>query len=283
MKLTLSFVAGLAFALGACATTKPAAPTQPTPGATAAADGIRFPLPRPKVGDAVTETEEQSMVMTIEVSPTRRVDLMSRERRTVRNEVVALDGTIVAKVKVRYLTVTAQETVDGTSRAKPTPTAGKTYLVWREGGELEVSYEDGSAPSAAELKEVRKGNRSVGRPAAVEQIIAARAWKVGETFALSPAQLVEVNQGFGYDGDESLTSMTLTLHSVDDSVATLAMSMGMAMQGEDGGELTAELAGTISLDRATGRLLDVGGTGPFSGFVTVKMVGTMSTKSTYTY
>lgn len=280
MKLALTAVASLA--LGACATPKPAAPTQPTPGATSAADGVRFPLPHFKVGDAVTETEALRMVMTIEVSPTRRVDLMSREQRTVRNEIVALDGAVVAKVKVRYLTVTSQETVDGRSRAKPTPTAGKTYLVWREGGELEVRYEDGSAPSAAEIKDVRKGNRSVGRRSALQEIIAARAWKVGETFALSPAQLVEVHEGFGHDDDESLTSMTLTLHSVDDTVATLAMSMGMAMQAGDG-ELTAELAGTISLDRATGRLLDVSGTGPFSGFATVKMVGTMSTKSTFAY
>ncbi|MBK7077437.1 MAG: hypothetical protein IPH44_34605 [Myxococcales bacterium] len=281
MKLTLRFVACLSLALGACATTKPAAPSQPTRGATVA-DGIRFPQRAPKVGDTVTETEEMRMVATVEVSPTRRVQVLSNERRIEEKEVVALDGAIVAKLKVSYPTVTTQEIVDGQPRAKPTPTVGKTYLVWREGGELKVSYADGTAPSPAEIEEVRKGNRSVGRSEPLVKIIAGRVWKVGEAFALTAEQRAEVEQSIGRGGDGSLTSMVLTLQTVDPAVATMAMTMAMAMKGADG-EMTFEIAGTVKLDRRTGRPLELGGTGPFSGIAQLKMVGTMTMKTRYAY
>ncbi|MBL8620391.1 MAG: hypothetical protein JNK64_03780 [Myxococcales bacterium] len=314
MKLALKLVACLSLALVACekksdAPAKPApaapapgsaatptpgsaaAPTPtPTPGSAAApgstaaapADGIEFPAQVHKVGDKVTETEERSMVAKLEVSPTQQLEARSTEQRTELKEIVALDGENIAKLKVSYTTVTVQETLNGKPRAKPTPTVGKTYLVWREGGELKVSYEDGSAPSAAEIKEVRKGNRGVGRPEPLEKIVAGHVWKVGEPFAFTPEQLAEMNQNMGGDDEPSLTGMSLTLQTADDAVATMAMTMAMGMKGPDG-DMTFELAGTVKLDRKTGRPLEVGGTGPFSGVAKVKMAGTMTMKTSYAY
>lgn len=280
MKLVLSTVSWFALALGACATTKPVAPTQPTPGTTtAAADEFEFPVAPPQVGDMVTELKERTMVATVEVSASQRMHLMSSEQRTELKQIVALDGDIVTKLKVTHRSVTTQETVNGKPRTEPTPTVGKTYLVWRAGGELQVSYLDGTAPPAAETKEVRRGNRSVGRPEPLERIVAARVWKVDQRFEFTAAQVAEMNQAI--DADEpSLTSMALTLQRVDDAVATMAMTMTMT---EADAGMAVELAGTLKLDRKTGRPLEFSGAGPFSAVAALKMVGTMSMKVRYAY
>lgn len=284
MKLALSSVAWLALALGACATTKPATSPPPTAGATApAADGTyEFPLQAPQVGDAVTETNERTMVATVELSPTQQVHVLSSEQRIEQKEIVALDGETVTKLKVRYQSMTNQETLNGKPQTKPTPTVGKTYLVWRDGGELKVSYADGTAPPAAEIKEVRKGNRSVGRPDPLGRIIAEHGWRMGERFEFTAAHLAAMNQDASQEEEPSLTAMALTLQGVDDAVATMAMTMALAMKGPDG-DMTFELAGTVKLDRKTGRPLEVGGTGPFSGVASLKMVGTMTMKTRYAY
>lgn len=281
MKLALTAVAALA--LVACATPKPAS-VPPTSGVTAPAvsDGIQFPLPRPKVGETVTETKERSMVATVEASPTQQVHLLSSEQRTELKQIVALDGDIVTTLKVTHRAVTNQDTVNGAPRARPTPTLGKTYLVWRAGGELQVSYVDGTAPPAAEIKAVRKGNRSVGRPEPLDRIVASRVWKIGERFELTAAQLAELKQTMSDDEEPELTSMTLTLHTVDAAVATMAMTMTMATAGA-ADRMTFDLTGTITLDRRTGRVLELVSTGPFSSVGKLKMVGTMTMRSRYAY
>ena len=282
MKLAVASISCLSLALGACAKARPA-PTQPTPSATApaASDGISFPAVSPKVGDTVTETNERTMAATVELGPTQRVHMLSSEQRTELKQVVARDGDIVTKLKVTHRSVTSRENLNGKPHVQPTPTVGKTYLVWRAGGELKVSYVDGTAPPAAEREEVRKGNRSVGRPASLERIMTGRVWKIGERFELTAAQLAELNQVMAED-EPSLTAMALTLRTVDDAVATMAMTMTIVLR-KAGDDMSIELAGTVKLDRKTGRPLELTGTGPFAGVAKLKMVGTMSMKTRYLY
>lgn len=308
MKLSLALVACLSLSLVACEKTKSEPPTKPAPTATAPgsaappgstapvtkapavdpaavpADGIRFPARVHVVGEKETETEEQTMAMKAEVGPSQTVDVRSTERRVEVKETLAVDGGAITKLKITYQEFTASETMDGKAKDKPTPTAGKTYLVWREGDQIKASYEDGSAPPADELKEVVKGNRGVGRPDPLEEVMASHTFKLGERFELSPDQLAKMNEQLagGGDNEPSLTGMSFTLQSADATVATLAMTMAMAVKGQ-GNELNFTLAGTAKADRKTGRTLEVSATGPFSGFAKVKMTGTMSMKNTYAY
>jgi hypothetical protein len=48
-------------------------------------------------------------------------------------------------------------------------------------------------------------------------------------------------------------------------------------------EMKFELAGIARVDRKAGRLLEVTGPGPFSGSGKMKMSGTMTMKTAYTY
>ena len=265
-----------------------AAPTPgsaaPTPGATAdvPADGLKLPHTPHQVGDKVTETEEQIMVAKVEVSPTQILDFNTTEQRVEVKEAVAVQDGVITTLKISYPTVTIQETVAGKAKPKPTPTVGKTYLVTREGDALKVTYEDGSAPSAAEIKAVTKGNRSVGRPDPLDKVLAEHVWKVGEKFALSPEQLAEMNKNMGGEGEPSLAGMSFTLQTADDAVATMAMTMDMGVKNPEG-EMTFTLAGTAKVDRKTGRQIEIAATGPFTANVKVKMTGTMTMKSSFAY
>lgn len=315
MKLALTLVSCLSLALVGCDKKKsdapakpaPAAPTPgsaaaPTPGSAAAptpapapgspaptpvtadvpAEGIKLPYTPKQVGDKVTETDEQTMVAKVEVSPTQIIDLNTTEQRVEVKEALAVDGDGITKLKISYPSITIKETVAGKAKDKPTPTVGKTYLVTREGDTLKVTYEDGSAPSPEEIKVVQKGNRSVGRPDPMDRLLADHVWKVGEKFALSPEQLAELNKNMGGDGEPSLAGMSFTLQTADDAVATMAMTMDLAVKNPEG-EMTFTLAGTAKVDRKTGRQLEINATGPFTANVKVKMTGTMTMKTTHVY
>ena len=122
-----------------------AAPTPgsaaPTPGSAAAvpADGIKLPYTPRQVGDKVTETEERNMVAKAELGPGQVIDFSSTEKRVEAKETLEVVDGAISKLKVTYTAFTIDETVGGKPKAKPTPTAGKTYVVWREGDAVKVT------------------------------------------------------------------------------------------------------------------------------------------------
>ncbi|MBL8620390.1 MAG: hypothetical protein JNK64_03775 [Myxococcales bacterium] len=269
---------------GSAAPTPTPGSAAPTPGSTAVApaDGITLPNTPRQVGDKVTETEERTMVAKAEVGPGQVIDFNSTEKRVEAKEALAVVDGAITKLKVTYTTFTIDETVGGKPKAKPTPTAGKTYVVWREGGELKVTYEDGSAPPADEIKAVSKSNRSVGKPDVLDKFLAGQVWKTGVKVDLPADVLAEMNQAKGGDVEPSLTAMSFTLQTADDAVATMAMTMTMAGKSPTG-EMGIELAGTAKVDRKTGRPVEVAATGPFTANVKVKMTGTMTMKTSYAF
>ncbi len=277
----------------AAAPTPPPTPT-PTPGSAAApgsgsaaptpvtadvpADGIKLPYTPRQVGDKVTETEERNMVAKAELGPGQVIDFSSTEKRVEAKETLEVVDGAISKLKVTYTAFTIDETVGGKPKAKPTPTAGKTYVVWREGDAVKVTYEGGTEPPAEEVKAVTKGNRKVGKPDVLDKFLAGQAWKVGVKVDL-PADVLAAMIPTGGDGAEpALSAMSLTLQSVDDAVATFAMTMASKSPG---GEMVFELAGTTKVDRKTGRPIDVSATGPFTANAKVKLTGTMTMKTSY--
>ncbi len=314
MKLALALVSCLSLALVGCdkkksdAPAKPA-PTAPTPGSAATptpgsaaaptptpgsaaptpgsaaampADGIKLPLTPRQVGDKVTETEERIMAAKAEVGPGQVIDFNSTEKRVEAKEALeVVDGTIT-KLKVTYTAFTRDEVIGGKPKTKPTPTVGKTYVVWREGDALKVTYEDGSAPPAEEIALVSKSNRKVGKPDVLDKFLAAQVWKTGVKVDMPADLLAELNDTKGSDVEPALAAMSFTLQTADDAVATLAMTMAMAGKAPEG-EMSFELAGTAKVDRKTGQTVEVAATGPFTANVKVKMTGTMTMKTSYAF
>lgn len=251
----------------------------------AATDGVKIGWVGHAVGDKATKTQDRSMKANVEAKPGATVEVTTVEHREEIREVLVADGGVLSKVKLSYPKLTITESMAGKSREKPTPTVGKTYLVWREAGELKVTLEDGTAPSADEVKVVTKSSRSVGKPDAMETFIASRAWKVGEAVVLDAAQLATIGEAMS-DDSSKLSSMSLTLQAATDTTATFAMAVAMGGATAEGGAMKIDMAGTVILDRKTGRAMSLELGGPFDGNAgkeLLKISGTMTDKTSYTY
>ena len=269
----------------AAGTAAPAAGTAATPPAAAAGDDVKIPWAGHTVGTKTTKVEDRMMKASIEPKPGEAVEMTTVEHSEQHREVLAADGGVLTKAKISYAKQTITESMAGKSREKPTPTLGKTYLVWREGGELKVTLEDGSAPSADEVKAVTKGNRGVGKPDAMETFVASRAWKVGEVVTPDAAQLATIGESMS-DDSSKLSAMSLTLTEATDATATFAMKMSMGGATDEGGAMKIDMAGVVVVDRKTGIALSLDLNGPFSGTAgkaLLKIAGTMSSKVAYTY
>lgn len=298
MKLALAFAAALAL-LGCekkkAAPATPSAPTATTPppaGAVPAApvpveaspDGLKLGSQAPKVGEVRTEREEQLTNLKVDAGG-KTIEIVGSERKVERQEVVAATGDVVDKLKLTFVEFDKQEKIGGKDRPAKGSVAGKTYLVWREGGELKVTLEDGSAPSADEVKAVTKGNRGVGKPDAMETFVASRAWKVGEVVTPDAAQLATIGESMS-DDSSKLSAMSLTLTEATDATATFAMKMSMGGATDEGGAMKIDMAGVVVVDRKTGIAQSLDLNGPFSGTAgkaLLKIAGTMSSKVAYTY
>lgn len=298
----------LALALGACEKKKSDAPAAPTPGTasgapatpppsspgTAAGSGsgtgtapapgeLRIANVGPKVGDKVTETEDRTMIAKVEPKPGQVVEVTTAELRVEDKEVLAIDGGVVSKLKVSYPKVSITESMLGQTKPKPTPTAGKAYIVWREASGLKATLADGGEVSPEEMKVLAKGQKSVGRPDVMQQILAERVWRVGEVVAMSPAEIERLTAVIGGEDDAGkLTAMGFTLQASDDKTATFAMTMTLDATAPKG-TMKVSLTGTAKVDRNSGRALEVSAGGPFEGNMGVPITGTMKATTSYAY
>ncbi|MBK9032226.1 MAG: hypothetical protein IPL61_13055 [Myxococcales bacterium] len=272
--------AGSAVAAGAgsAVASGSAAPTE------APADGLRLPLGVQKVGDKETKAEDMKMTLTIEAGPGKTVEMQMAKHSEETFEVLAVDGGTKTKIKITYTAETETQTMGGRSKDKPSPIAGKTYVVWREGDDVKATLEDGSAPPAEELAKVVDKEEELGTPDPMDEIIASKVWKVGEKVAFTPDELAKVNARQNPKSDEkkSLEQMELTLVAVEAGVARFDMTMKMAIKNPNG-SMSMTVTGAARADTATGHLLEIGGTGPVEGVMGAKVSGTLTMKTVTTY
>ncbi len=296
MKLALAFAAALAL-LG-CEKKKPApaapnAPTATTPPAgtvpaapvpvEASPDGLKLGSLAPKVGDVRTEREEQLTNIKVEAGG-KTIEIVGSERKVERQEVVAATGDVVDKLKITFVEFDKQEKIGGQDRPAKAAVAGKTYLVWREGKQLKATTEAGAAVDADEVKEVVGGSRGVGRPQAMERIMAKQVWKVGARYDLTADDLNQLNDPATHADDEpTLTAGSLTLQSSAGGNASFAMEMKL-LQGAGGAAMEVVLRGTVVLEIATGRSVSLDSVGTISGKMGgAPVAGELKVKTTYQY
>ena len=251
------------------------APASTPAGASA---GLQISRQAPKVGDKATKVNDQAMVMTIAAGALTMVKHTEETR-----EILAVEGGVITKVKMTYGAHAKSQTAGGKTRDMASVVAGKAFIVSRQGGAIEATLADGSPVSAAELEELRDANKRLGKPDAMEQIVASRTWKVGEKVVFTPAELAAINERNAEDGGgEQFVDLIMTLTAVEAGVATFTMEIAMAVKLPNG-SLAFRITGPSRLDAATGRALEVGGTGPLEGNLGEAVTGTMTMKSVYTY
>ncbi|MBE7451023.1 MAG: hypothetical protein HS111_19665 [Kofleriaceae bacterium] len=238
-----------------------------------------LPQHTPKVGDKLTKLDEMTMKLTIEAAPGKTMEMDMVKTTEESREVLALDGTIITKARYAFPVHKETQTMGGKSRDKVSPLVGKSYIVWREGGKLQATTEDGATPPPDELAEILDEAKNVGTPDVMDEVIASKTWKPGARVVFTADDLAKINARNPDKTDkQSLQAMAFTLTGVDGGVATFDMEMTM-LAGDDKGTMTMTLTGAARVDVATGRLLEVGGAGTVDGQMGMPLKGTMSMKT----
>lgn len=248
-------------ALGACE--KASKPQEIQPGLS-----IQIPRPQPKVGDLTLKTQTMTMDMTIDVKGSKIKTKVTKGGDKL-EKVLAVDGFAASKIQLTYKTLIEKQEMGNKSEDKPDPRSGKTYIIWRENGALQATYEDGSAPPPEELKEVLDDNDSIGIPDEMDAIVAARTWKSGEKYVFTKDEIARINASKAKDNDdkEELTLVELTLRSAKDGVATFTIAMGVKIQGDKRGGFEFTIRGDARADQTNGHLLGIEGTGDLKGTI----------------
>jgi hypothetical protein len=173
---------------------------------------LRIPRVAPRVGSVRTSR-------TVTRSDNSEV------RKVTRSEVLAVDGFAATGERITYLEV------DGAEK----PLAGKTYVVTKRAGQIEVVPDEGTPPGNEEL--VRKDNRTAGQPDSTMMMVTDRQFSIGRTVSVRPPPSLP-------DG----TKVTLTLRSFDHTTATFDMTVAFTTE-----QVGVKASGRMVIDRATGR------------------------------
>jgi hypothetical protein len=186
-KLALAFGAALALLVTACGQGKeqpqPPIPAKVTPPAKVevpptkadsqpapvkAGDGTVFVKRAPAVGDKWEDKVGMTMSMETSVDPdgsgkVQKATMEKTETETRQEEVLGVQGEAVTKVKVTFVEKTATIKEEGKERKRPSPVAGKTYVVEAKDGKITVLL-DGDRPAPAmQAKVVKDAYETLGK------------------------------------------------------------------------------------------------------------------------
>jgi hypothetical protein len=172
------------------ATTTAAAATNrrppPPPAPPPAPMALAFKKKTPPVGTRMftKSSSETTVNMTLEgVGPKPRSITTTRlDRKEKIDEVLAIDGDLVTKVKVTYTVDAADHTADGKKVPAPkSPIQGKTYIVEAGKGKLIVTTEKGAPAPAAEATLVKQDHKELGQPDQLQAVFPEDPVKIGDT------------------------------------------------------------------------------------------------------
>lgn len=144
----------LAATLVLAACKKDAPPDADAGAISAAAKGTSFTKIAPAVGTKRQESSDLRMTMAMTVDG-RKDDTSVTESVRRTDEVLAVAGNVVTKVKTKF------ETVEST---QPSAIAKKTYVVEAKDGKLDVRDEQGKPSPPGEAREVEKHFKNLGKP-----------------------------------------------------------------------------------------------------------------------
>jgi len=197
--LVVSLLAALLGAAG-CDHKKPAPPAAGTgpvapivaktpapsgPPAVTGAGGTRFAKKAPAVGDRAESSVGMHMVLQMTIDPTgsgtpQKASMETSETETRREEVLAVAGEAVTKLKVTFVEKLAVMKENGKERKRPSPVTGKTYVIEAKDGKLTVLL-DGDRPApVAQARVVKEAYETLGKVDTLYAAVPTRPLKPGD-------------------------------------------------------------------------------------------------------
>jgi hypothetical protein len=213
--------------------------------------------PRPGTIQVVSETQRTTLDLTVGGQTIRSEKV---ERKVVREEVLALTGRIVTRMKVTYLTHTEEEQHQGGQRVTSAKaTQGKTFLVTAAAGQVTITDGSGKVlPADLELL-VRKDHKEFGEPDLVWNAIPTTPLPVG---ADVPALARGIQRSFersrrrDQKAGETWTvdAVSARLRSVSGTGAARQVTFGLALKTRHGAangiSIVFDLVGEITVRAA---------------------------------
>jgi hypothetical protein len=210
------------------------APTKVAPPPTATGDGTVFVKRAPAVGDKSEDKVAMTMSMETTVDPDgkgtpQKATMEKSETETRQEEVLAVKGEAVTKVKVTFVDKTATIKEEGKERKRASPVAGKTYVVEAKDGKLIVLL-DGDRPAPPlQARVVKEAYETLGRVDPLYAGVPRRPLKPGDKveelakamkeFMLIRAKEMEVSSVSvvfqGAKGDEGVFDVDVALAAVE--------------------------------------------------------------------
>lgn len=170
---------------------------------------VTFTGKTPKKGSvaSLTRTFQGKMTMTIKLGG-KVFQAMQEERsqeRQLNETVLESSNTAVTKVKVEYekARISAGDPMTGTPpQTMDEPVAGHIYIVEAKKGTISVTYEQkGMTPTQEEIEIVTKDYKGLGKKDPLQELLAKKTVKLGETIKMSAEQAKALLGG----EDENLT------------------------------------------------------------------------------
>jgi hypothetical protein len=225
----------LALVVASCAG-RAAEPARPAPPSE-----LRTALAPRTVGLVLEEDSHKIVEMTI--GGKRATE---RTGRRTRARVMAVDGGRIAKLATTYLEYTFDVRQGDKVRPVP-PVAGHTYLatIGDDGEVADVERDDGEELADDEGRAVAQDRKNTSRVGGAEEVIASRAWRVGDAVALDAAQRER------FLGEQAAGDLRLKLVELTGAAARFEMDGAWAYS--DGAQVSVH--GILAIDPRTGRVI----------------------------
>jgi hypothetical protein len=247
--------------------------------ADAAAETVTFTIKLPEVGEIRDVTDVQHLTGTVKANGADMPIVEHREEKRT-EEVLALDGAVVTKLKVSFDKVIVHDQQGKDSKKPASPLEGKTFVAtWDKGAIVVVDDKGKKVPPEVAALVASSVKETVGREAPMRTILVAHQFRTGEPVVLTPDEARLLAQ------DEKATvgeGTSLTLLERKDDVATLSLDSKIRSTQ---GAMTTDIAikGTIKLEVATGRPREMNLAGDIKSTGAAEMTGTMSGTKVFAY
>lgn len=279
----------IALALAGCKdeSKKAAAPRDAAAAAAVDAAGqpakvVKVTMIAPKIGERHTEETTSESTMTIGGEEMKEAET---SKKTI--EVVAVAGHAIAKAKVVYEQHEVTRASGANSDAARSAVAGNRYVVWKEGGKVKATREDGKAVSEEEQAVFAEDFLEIGDVPVILQLVTGRTWTQGERVDLTGDQLTALGKArTGGDAAVQPAGGWLALTVLDGERATFDAELKVVRE-DKGMKVESTILSTIDLEVKTGRIHSLTTTGTVKGEVKGKkpapLAGTLKSTLTFTY
>lgn len=240
--------------------------------AVAASDAAVGPALQIKVAPTVVGTVVETTTVnhangTATVAGTS-VQVVQHEEAKYVTTTLATDGKATTKLEVTYLAKLSHEKIGDQEKKGDGPEKGKTFVVAFADGKLTTTDKAGKPVSKEIADELASTfGDEVGKVSPMRAIVESKTFRLGEKVELTPDEMKAILPA----GETVGKAMTLTLVEQKPDFAILAFDG--VVGGAPGVPMEITMKGTLKIDIATGRMLEMNAAGDMTG----GFVGTLST------